>query len=285
MSQMLRRFALQFDLFTFQQREYLITVDYYSNYFEIDRCENTRAATVVKKLKAQFARHGIPDVVISDNGPQFTAEEFEKFAREWNFKHQPSSPGYPQSNGKAENAVKTAKQLMEKAFRGKTDPYLALLDLRNMPTQGVGSSPAQRLFNRRTNTTVRRALLEPEVPSEIPRKLQNEKERQRKYYNRQARDLPNLQVGDTVRCQPLTPAIKYWKQGTVVAELEKRSYEVQTEDGGRYRRNRRHLRHTRQMAPNMDDVLKGLLPQRSNVGYTDVFRKTMYCHSPIPRSI
>ncbi|KAI8511995.1 PREDICTED: uncharacterized protein K02A2.6-like [Branchiostoma belcheri] len=70
------------DLFTFQQREYLITVDYHSNYFEIDMCENvTRASTIVKKLKAQFARHGIPDVVISDNRPQSTADEFEKFAK------------------------------------------------------------------------------------------------------------------------------------------------------------------------------------------------------------
>ncbi|KAI8517551.1 hypothetical protein Bbelb_035680 [Branchiostoma belcheri] len=58
------------------ERDYLITVDYYSNFFEIDMCENTRDTTVIKKLKAQFARHGIPD-----DGPQFTADGFEKFAR------------------------------------------------------------------------------------------------------------------------------------------------------------------------------------------------------------
>ncbi|KAI8513109.1 hypothetical protein Bbelb_097480 [Branchiostoma belcheri] len=62
------------------------------------------------------------------------------------------------------------------------------------------------------------------VTWESPRKLHHKKERQRKYYDRQARDLPNLPVGDTVRCQPITPATKHWQQGTVVVEMGKRLY-------------------------------------------------------------
>lgn len=57
-------------------------------------------------------------------------------------------PGYPQSNGKAESAVKTAKRLMLKAKLAGQVPYLALLDHRNTPTQGVNTSPAQRLLNK-----------------------------------------------------------------------------------------------------------------------------------------
>ncbi|KAI8480674.1 hypothetical protein Bbelb_415670 [Branchiostoma belcheri] len=245
------------DLFTLHNREYLITVDYYSNFCEIDTCEaDTRSNTIIRKLKMQFARHGIPDVVMTDNGPQFASSEFEKFAREWNFKHQTSSPGYPQSNGKVENAVKTTKRLLEKARLAQSDPYLALLDFRNTPSQEIGSSPAQRLFSRRTKATmpIKTNLLQPRVQSDIPSKLQEAKKRQRKYYDRQARDLPDLKAGDIVRCQPMTPTAKQWKKATVVAEVGKRSYEIRTEDGGSYRRNRRHLRKTNEEAPDMTAV-------------------------------
>uniref|UniRef100_A0A9J8B237 Gypsy retrotransposon integrase-like protein 1 n=1 Tax=Cyprinus carpio carpio TaxID=630221 RepID=A0A9J8B237_CYPCA len=95
---------------------------------------------------------GIPDIVISDNGPQFSSQEFQKFSDHWAFLHKTSSPGYPQSNGKAESAVKTAKRLMRKAQMSRQDPYLAILDHRNTPTHGLSTSPAQRLLSRHTKT-------------------------------------------------------------------------------------------------------------------------------------
>ena len=107
------------------------------------------ASEVVKMLKVHFARHGIPDYVMSDNGPPFQSGTFEDFATEYGFERVTSSPGYAQSNGKVENAVKTAKQLMKKASESKNDLYLALLDWRNTPTETLNSSPAQRLFGRR----------------------------------------------------------------------------------------------------------------------------------------
>ncbi|XP_014673999.1 PREDICTED: uncharacterized protein K02A2.6-like [Priapulus caudatus] len=86
---------------------YLVTADYHSNFIEIDYLEDTRAETVVTKLKAQFSCHEIPDSVVSDNGPQFACDVFANFSRKWGFEHNTSSPRYPQSNGKVENAVKT----------------------------------------------------------------------------------------------------------------------------------------------------------------------------------
>ena len=114
--------------------QYLITVDYYSNFFEIDRLEDTRSAAVISKLKQHFARHGIPDKVISDNGPQFISQQFNDFKLKWEFDHRTSSPRYPKSNGKAENAVKSAKQLMKKAKHSGQKPWLAVLDFRNTPS-------------------------------------------------------------------------------------------------------------------------------------------------------
>ena len=104
-------------------------------------------------MKQHFARYGIPSTVVSDNGPQFSSKEFESFSKNWDFKHEPSDPGYPKGNGKAESAVKAAKAPMNKCAQSKTDPYIAILETRNTPTQDVGSSPAQRLLNRRTRSS------------------------------------------------------------------------------------------------------------------------------------
>lgn len=107
------------------KKNYLITVDYVSNFFEIDYLKNTESMTVVNKLKYQFARYGIPDTCMSDNVPQFTSETFKQFSKTWKFMHVTSSSMYAQSNGKAENAVKNAKRIMKKARESRSDPYLA----------------------------------------------------------------------------------------------------------------------------------------------------------------
>ena len=82
------------DLYTINGQDYLIVVDYFSNFWEIDHLPNTTASTVIKKLKCHFARQGIPDIVISDNGPQFACKKFSNFANEWGFGHRPGSPGH-----------------------------------------------------------------------------------------------------------------------------------------------------------------------------------------------
>ena len=96
------------DLFSCNDHDYLVTVDYCSGFWEVDALNDTKAQTVIHKLKAQFARYGIPDICMSDNGPQFSSDEFKRFSRKWQFKHKTSSPAYPQSNGKVEQAVKAA---------------------------------------------------------------------------------------------------------------------------------------------------------------------------------
>ena len=53
-----------------------------------------------------FARYGIPNVIVSDNGPQYLSQEFGEFAKKFNFKHITSSPYHPQGIGEAERAVK-----------------------------------------------------------------------------------------------------------------------------------------------------------------------------------
>ncbi|XP_048255235.1 uncharacterized protein K02A2.6-like [Haliotis rufescens] len=168
------------DLFEFDQKDFLITVDYYSDFFKVDRLHSKQAPEIIKKLKSHLARHGIPDQIISDNGPPFNSEAFRKFSDNYEFEHVTSSPHYPQSNRKVESAVKIAKKLMTKSLHAQTDPYLALLDWRNVPTEGIGFSPVQRLFSRRTKTKLPTAstLLQPKTVDGVSDKIACKKSKQ-----------------------------------------------------------------------------------------------------------
>ena len=75
---------------------------------------------------------------------------------------------------------------MRKARLAGTDPNLSLLDYRNTPTEGIGSSPAQRLFGRRTKTLVPTStrLLVSEAARGVPHKLKERKAKQAFYYDR-----------------------------------------------------------------------------------------------------
>ena len=69
------------DLLVLARKDYLILVDYCSNFWEVDRLHDTKASTCIRKFKSHFARNGIPDIVVSDNGTQFTSDQFAEFAK------------------------------------------------------------------------------------------------------------------------------------------------------------------------------------------------------------
>ena len=109
---------------------------------------STTSSAVINKMKAIFARFGIPEKLVSDNGPQFAAEGFSRFSHEWGFRHVTTSPIYQQANGLGQKSVQTAKQLLKKAKVGSQDSFLSLLEYRNTQIDGL-SSPAQLLMSRR----------------------------------------------------------------------------------------------------------------------------------------
>ena len=72
---------------------------------EIAKLDTVASSYVIEHLKSIFARDGIQETVVSDNSPQYAAQEIVKFPEYQGFTHITSSPRYPQSNGKAERAV------------------------------------------------------------------------------------------------------------------------------------------------------------------------------------
>ena len=227
------------DLCEFQGHTLLVMVDYYSNFMEVERITKTTTSGVSKILMDMFSRYGVPDQVMSDNGPQFSSAEFRSFATQWGFEHITASPRYPQSNGKVENAVKTVKLLFSKCKVSGQSEYRALLDWRNTPSEGA--SPAQRFLGRRCRTFLpaTTSLLQPQFPTqEHTRKLHKQKRQQNRYYDQHVRTLKPIKVGDPVLMR--LPGQSRWSQGECTKLMGPRSYEV-TIGNTTYRRNRRHL--------------------------------------------
>ncbi|GBN71413.1 hypothetical protein AVEN_10636-1, partial [Araneus ventricosus] len=138
-----------------------ITKYYYSRYPEIARLDRLTSDEIINQCKSIFSRHGIPNVVRSDNSSQFDpvkTVKFKDFAKSYGFTHISNSPKFSQSNGLIEAAVKTVKARIKK-FR---DPYLALMAYRATPLEN-GFSPSELLMGSRINTTlpVAKAQLQP----------------------------------------------------------------------------------------------------------------------------
>eukprot|EP00063_Salmo_salar_P032454 XP_014007289.1 PREDICTED: uncharacterized protein LOC106575331 [Salmo salar] len=227
------------DLVLLSVAEYLLIVDHYSDFWEIELLPDLSAEMVIKRCKAQFARQGQPDKVITDNGPQFTAQ-FKRFASEWEFDHVTFSPRHPKANGKAESTVKIAKNLLSRAVGDSNDPWKAILQWRKTPTENMDSSPAQRLLSRRLKTTIPIAnkLLEPCVMVGVTDKLRHRKQLAKCFYDWTARDLPELEVGETIRMKPLPgDHTGLWRLGTCLQRVAPRSYLVDV-GGYLYRCNR-----------------------------------------------
>ena len=233
------------DLFFFHCQDYLLIVDAYSGFFEVEMLEDTTSSTVIAHLKKIFARHGIPENLLSDNGPQYSSRKFKDFADGWGFNHKTSSPRYPRSNGLAERTVQTVKNLLKKAKDNGKDPYLVLLAYRDTPRGDGLQSPAQLLFGRklRTQLPTTAAVLKPHTPNErqVQDKLVKRQETAKYHHDNHARKMPlkPLEPGALVRIHDG----KEWIPGEVVEKDPlPRSFRVRTEDGTTIRRNRSHLK-------------------------------------------
>ena len=127
----------------------MLIADLYSNFPIIRKLTNMSSSTIIDHLKGVFDEHGIPERLISDNGPQYSSEEFRVFSARYGFDHVISSPLYPRSNGFVERTVQTVKELFTKAKEGGGDTHLAMLCLRATPIDHNLPSPCELLNGRR----------------------------------------------------------------------------------------------------------------------------------------
>ncbi len=144
------------DLFSFDGHTYLVVGDYHSKMHVVRKYPmgQTGSAKTIAFLKELFSEHGIPEILRSNNGLQYSSAEFQAFCKNWKIDHCTSSPLHPKLNGFAEAMVKIIKGAMQKAKHSGSDPYLALLDLRATPIDAQLPSPAELLYQCRLRTTL-----------------------------------------------------------------------------------------------------------------------------------
>ena len=249
------------DLFELDGLHFVILVDYYSNFIEIEKLSHLSTSAVVKAMKRTIARHGIMDTFISDNGPQFSSAEFASFMEEYGIQHLTSSPYRPQSNGLAEKSVQTIKRMMMKCHESGEDFYLALLDYHNTPRENMGS-PAQRLMGRRTKTRIptSEVLLKPQIiePGIVYDGLQKSRVSQKFYYDRGSASLPRISEDDAIRIHTENG----WEPAEYIDRHRlPRSYVVKSGPQARlYRRNRNDLMITQETPHRVQPAIRRTYP-------------------------
>ena len=148
---------------------FLIVTDAYSKWLEVTPMTGSTSSKTIRVLRELFARFGCPELLVSDNGPQFTSSDFEEFLATAGVRHITTAPYHPQSNGAAERNVQTLKnamKAMEKVgsdLHAKLQPFL--FQYRNTPHATTGVTPSELFLGRHVRT--RLSMLRPEVSERI----------------------------------------------------------------------------------------------------------------------
>ena len=246
------------DLFDWRDDKYLVTVDGYSDFFDVTKLGRVSTTEkVIKVSKRLFSCFGQPKQLRTDSDPRYLSAEFQKFCREWNIKHDCSEPHHHQANGKAEAAIKIAKRLLKKSEAAGEDFELALLEWRNTP-QSEGPSPAEKLHCRRTRNALpsRPRDLLPEVPQNVEKIIDSRRKQAKATFDKGARQLSPLRDGEPIRIQP-EGYQKAWQKGTVEQATAERRYKILSQDGMRLERNRKHLRKAPEAATTSEKESSG----------------------------
>ncbi|PIK46814.1 hypothetical protein BSL78_16313 [Apostichopus japonicus] len=93
---------LHIDFAELDSQHLFISVDSYSKWVEAIPMYQTTTTKTIEVLRTIFASYGLPEEIVSDNGPQFTSEAFRNFMNNNGIKHSRVPPYHPASNGAAE---------------------------------------------------------------------------------------------------------------------------------------------------------------------------------------
>lgn len=148
---------------------YLVIVDAHSKWLEVEEVSSTSASQTISKLTTLFARFGLPQQLVSDNGPPFTSGEFKSFLKSNGIRQTLSPPFHPATNGLAENSVKNVKKRIKVALMNNDNVNLALskflLAYRNSVHSTTNETPAKLMFNRPLRTKL--DLIRPNIHSHV----------------------------------------------------------------------------------------------------------------------
>ncbi len=251
------------DYFDKSGHHYLVAADRFSGWPEVYR-QDGKLLSLLRTCRGFFAHFGVPEEIASDGGPPFKGHEWRQFLKQWGIHWRLSSGNNPQSNGRAELAVKSCKRLLEGNIdaTGRLDTHKvtqALLQYRNTPIMGIDMSPAYMLYGRQLRDALPRmpqgtSFLDRYGPTEKSwkdirhrRELSHSRKQAKiiERYNRDKHPLSKLSVGDSVSIQNQRGPhpLRWDKTGVIVERLANKQYLVKSDGSGRVLlRTRTHLR-------------------------------------------
>lgn len=217
------------------KNNFLVITDAHSKWPEVFIMNtNTTTTAVLLRLVEVISRFGVPEQIVTDNGPQFVSSDFEKFCKQNGIKHILSSPYHPRTNGEAERFVRTFKEAIK-----TTDISIPLrlhrflLAYRTTPHATTGVSPAELLQNRKIRTLL--DLLHPSVSTTA----RDSQSKQEKAYNSKVKSRA-FNLHDPVWVKTHLKGEEKWTMGKVIGIIGPLTYNVQIGD-------RVIKRHTDQM--------------------------------------
>ncbi len=196
------------DLFEIKGQQYLLTVDRYTKYPLVEQMNfPVTSQRVADKIKSYCSLFGRPERLTTDNGPQYTGQEFKKSVETWGIDHHTTSPHYSRSNGFIERHVRHIKSVLKKTIQSGQDIQLALLNLRATPIDCKLPSPGELMFSRPLTTLP--SCTAPDVESHRHHMYQQQMS-MKNHHDRTSRqsELPSLHVGQPVRI--LNTVAKTW---------------------------------------------------------------------------
>ena len=130
---------------------FLVIVDACSKWVDAYTVHTATTQGTIKKLQSSFAVHGLPDILVSDNGSCFTSADFKSFCAVRGIVHTTAAPYHPSSNRLAERSVQMVKLGLKKLDKGTIQEKLQtfLMSYRNAPHSATEISPAELLLGRR----------------------------------------------------------------------------------------------------------------------------------------
>ena len=265
----------------FMDQTWLIAVDAFSKFPFICQMNTITTDATIKALSKMFVIEGLPETIVSDNGPQFTSEQFKKYCDSHGILHLTSAPFHPASNGEAERFVRTFKTAMKKiCYNGKTSARALdefLFAYRTTPNPESGKSPAELLHGRKPRTQF--SLLLP---------------RDEHCYKQLSERTPKFNVGDSVYFKNFSVRGDQWLHGSITSVNGNMMYTITSDNKFVVRRHQNQIRHAtilKHTSPNTcyDDFLlnKSILEQVNKAAPTlnlavppEVFQDRMIAHSP-----
>ena len=222
------------NLLQWKGKGYIIVVDYFSSYPIIRKLSSTTTLSMINSLRAIFSEYRVPDTVISDNGTQYTSEEFRAFSQCYGFAHIFSSPNHKQANSGAKRYVDVVKKMLQKCLESGQDPHMAMLCICTTPIGQGLPSPAEIIFRRKIPSNLP-AITYDEIRDDLCQLRTQHISR----YNDGNRTLSSLTPGDCVRVQD--HITKKWKPGIIDHISDDRSYMIRMMNGALLPRNWAHI--------------------------------------------